>query len=373
MQNLYINNKIIEVTAIQRAERNEDIPYFSDLAPYFQATLSFCRQWLRGSSSFTMHTSGSTGVPKSITITRSQMEASASMTIQALQLDTSDTALVCLNTAYIAGKMMLVRGFEAGMDLVIVQPSSLPFTQIPKNMAIRFAAMAPLQLQATLESDDADQIARFNQLKALLIGGAPVSYPLQQAIRQHITAPVYSTYGMTETVSHIAFKKLNGASQEEYTVLGDINVGIDERGCLTIQGAVSNYEKLITNDLVNLINDHCFIWLGRANHVINSGGFKIFPEKIESIVEQVLNKQAISARFFIGALPDERLGEKAVLVLEGTPLQSSVEEKLHSSLSQQLHPYELPKEIYYVQEFATTATGKIQRKQTLDLIHSKFI
>lgn len=372
MQRLYIAGQVLAITAIQEAERDEDIPFFSILAPYFQNTLAFCRQWLRGASRFTLHTSGSTGVPKSITITRSQMKASASMTIQALQLDASDTALVCLNTGYIAGKMMLVRGLVAGMDLVIVPPSSLPFAEMPENISIHFAAMVPLQVQTTLESGDVRQIIRFNGLKALLIGGASVSYPLQQAIGQHITAPVYSTYGMTETVSHIALKRLNEPIQKEYKVLDNIQIGTDERGCLTIQGAVTNDQKLITNDIVQLIDAQHFIWVGRADHVINSGGFKIFPEKVESVVAQILDQEAVSLRFFIGGIPDKRLGEKVILVLEGNPLQAHVEEKLRLSLSRQLHPYELPKEIHYVQEFITTTTGKVQRQQTLHLIHSDF-
>lgn len=373
MQRLYIDGKVITVTAIQEAETDEDIPHFSVLAPYFQATLSFCRQWLSGVSSFMLYTSGSTGTPKPITITRSQMEASARMTIKALQLDTSDTALVCLNTAYIAGKMMLVRGFEAGMDLVIVQPSSLPFIEVPAGMTIHFTAMVPLQVQATLASEDVNQAARLNELKALLIGGAAVSYPLQQAIHQNITAPVYSTYGMTETVSHIALKRLNGPEQKAYKVLNGIHIGTDERGCLTIQGTVTNGQQLVTNDVVQLTDAKHFIWIGRADHIINSGGVKIFPEKVESVIAQILHQATVTVRFFIAGIPDTRLGEKVVLVLEGNPLQPHTEEKLRASLSQQLHPYELPKHIYYVREFTTTATGKIQRQQTLNSINEGFV
>lgn len=371
MQRLHIDNKVIAVTAIHAAARDEDIPCFSVLAPYFQETLSFCRQWLSGVSSFTLHTSGSTGTPKAITVSRSQMEASAHMTIKALQLKASDTALVCLNTAYIAGKMMLVRGFEAGMNLYLVQPSSLPFAQVPASMAIRFTAMVPLQVQTTLASGDTAQIARFNSLKALLVGGAAVSYPLQQSISQQIKAPVYSTYGMTETVSHIALKRLNEPVQSEYTVLDGIHISTDDRGCLTIQGTVTNGQKLITNDVVQLKDAGHFTWIGRADHVINSGGIKVFPEKVESDIAPILHEAAITTRFFIAGIPDTYLGERVVLALESHPLQPQIEQKLRVSLRQQLRPYESPKDIYYIPAFVTTATGKIQRQQTLRKIHGQ--
>ncbi len=365
---LYINHRRIRLEELKGATQEEDMPYFEELDDYARATLSFCRQWLRGASQFVMHTSGSTGEPKPIALHRHQMETSARMTLRTLQLTKEDTALVCLNTAYIAGKMMLVRGMEAGMDLLLVSPDSLPFAQVSTAVPIRFAAMVPLQVQATLATGDMEQLRCFNRLKALLIGGAPVSYRLQQEISRKVTAPVFETYGMTETVSHIALKRLNGPQQSDvYTVLDGFHVETDERGCLTVQGAVTQDQKIVTNDVVRMIDSHHFQWIGRADHIINSGGYKIFPEKVERVIARMLPED-IARAFFIGGLPDERLGEKAVLIIEGKAHPPAFEKDLWVALRQQLHAYELPKAIYYVPEFIRTATNKINRRQTLALL-----
>lgn len=364
MSNIYIRDQCIPVASIKEAKKAEDIPYFSRLTPYFQAAVTFCWQWHIGQSTFEIHTSGSTGTPKPITISRRQMQASARMTINMLQLQANDTALVCLNTAYIAGKMMLVRALEAGMDILITTPDSLPFAQVPEDITIGFTAMVPMQVHATLESDN---IARFNQLKALLVGGAPVSYPLQQAIARQINAPVYATYGMTETVSHIALRQLNG-SDAYYTVLQGICIATDERSCLTIQGEVTNQKKLITNDIVELIDQRHFRWIGRADHVINSGGYKVFPEKVEAAIARIMHQASIQRAFIIGSIPDDRLGSKIVLLLEGGKLSTEQHERLQSSMATQLHPYECPKSVLYVPEFIMTSTGKIKREATFSLI-----
>ncbi len=321
------------------------------------------------------------------------MQASAHMTLRTLQLQSTDTALVCLNVAYIAGKMMLVRALETGMNIVIVTPGSLPFAQVPPEIIIRFAAMVPLQVQATLDSaaldsaaldsaaldsatldsatlkDGDTHIGLLNQLKALLIGGAPVSYTLEQQIIQMIRAPVYITYGMTETVSHIALRQLNSGNTD-YTALDGIQLAVDDRSCLTIQGTVTNHQKIVTNDIVELADDRHFRWIGRADHVINSGGYKVFPEKVENVLAGILHQQSIPYALMIGSLPDERLGNKVVLMLEGEALLAAQEQKLQSEIVRRLPRYEIPKAIFYVPAFIMTNTGKVKRKATISLINT---
>lgn len=366
---LYIEGRKIPFTWLREAASLQDVSHVEAMSEYARSILTFCYQWLHGQHTFTLHTSGSTSTPKAIHLTRSQMEASARMTIRAFGLDAADTALVCMNTAYIGGKMMLVRGLEAGMDLTIVTPSSQPFSRLPVDVTITFAAMVPLQVQTMLATPNTETLYRFNALKALIVGGAPVSYALQQMIRQHISAPVYSSYGMTETVSHIALKKINGHEPTDaYKVLSDVVIGTDARDCLTIRGAVTNQQTLTTNDIVSIVDDRHFIWIGRADHVINSGGFKIFPEKVEEAIARILEQQAV--RYFIAALPDDRLGEKAVLIIEGRPSPVKEQQALLDALRLHVHLYEVPKEIYYVPQFEMTATEKINRKQTLKQIHT---
>lgn len=363
---MYIEDRKIPLAALREAGSLQDVAHM--VSEYARSILTFCYEWLHGQQTFTLHTSGSTGKPKAIHITRRQMEASALMTLQTFQLNNTDTALVCMNTAYIGGKMMLVRGLEANMNLVVIEPSSQPFEQISANVPITFAAMVPLQVQTMLDTPDTETLYRLNALKALIVGGAPVSYALQQMIRQHISAPVYSSYGMTETVSHIALKKINGHEPTDaYKVLDGVSIGTDTRDCLTIRGAVTNHHTLTTHDVVRIIDERHFIWLSRADHVINSGGFKIFPEKVEEVIARILEQKAV--RYFIAALPDDRLGQKAVLVIEGNPPPAGEQQALLDALRPYVHPYEVPKEIYYVRQFVMTATEKVNRKKTLSLIH----
>ncbi len=178
---------------------------------YLSQTLQFCKDWLLGKETFRILTSGSTGAPKPIEISRKQMLASAKATAKALDLQAGDTALVCLNTNYIAGKMMLVRGLEIGMNMIVVEPSSAPFTTINTQFpTINFYAFVPLQLLTLLKNDI--HIGTLNRAKAIIIGGAAVDKALENRL-QAISAPIYATYGMTETVSHIALKRLNGTEK----------------------------------------------------------------------------------------------------------------------------------------------------------------
>ena len=177
--------------------------------PYEADALAFCRAWLSGQTEFTLHTSGSTGTPKPIRLTRAQMRASAHLTGQTLGLRAGDVALVCLNIRYVAGVMMLVRGLELGLPMTIIEPAGNPLAGFdPANVRFDFTALVPLQLQHILD-DTPEKLAILNRMKAILVGGAVVSPALEQAL-QVITAPIFSTYGMTETVSHIALRRLNG-------------------------------------------------------------------------------------------------------------------------------------------------------------------
>lgn len=384
------------------------------LDAYFSQTLDFCQEWLSGKEFFTIHTSGSTGTPKPIQVHRRQMQASALATAQALGLQAGDTAFVCLNTAYIAGKMMLVRGLEIGMNMVIVPPSSNPFDansayhignvksgmmkmeSLPQNiidLKIDFFSFVPLQILTILKSmtneplpiikyqttkEDDQQKKKnqtinyfLNQAKAIIIGGAPVSAELEELL-QSITSPVYATYGMTETVSHIALKRLNGKEKSPYyQALPHTIIGQDERKCLTISSPVTNFEKIITNDKVNLIDNQHFEWLGRLDNAINSGGVKIQIEKIENEIDKALLRLNISNRFLVVGLPDSKLGEAVSIVVEN---ENTIEEnyfiflKINELLKEKLNKYELPKSIHSLKKFPETATNKINRLEVIKLL-----
>jgi O-succinylbenzoic acid--CoA ligase len=340
--------------------------------PYIKQTLAFCREWLRGQEFFQLQTSGSTGAPKTIQLARWQMQASASMTVQALHLQKEDTALVCLNTAYIGGKMMLVRGLEIGMTLLVTEPSANPFQDLKITdkgfqfgqytfESIDFTALVPLQL-FTILKEEKNKLDRCYNLK-IIVGGAPVNAELENLV-QMIPNPVYATYGMTETVSHIALRCLNGKERSPYyQVLPQTNIGQDHRECLTIISPVTNFEKIITNDKVRLIDEHTFEWIGRIDNVINSGGIKIQIEKVEREIDKALAFYQIFRRFVVIGLPDNKLGEAAVLVIEGEALRQETESNLYHLLEVNLNKYEIPKKILYLSAFPETPTAKIDRKR----------
>ncbi|MBO9612847.1 MAG: AMP-binding protein [Dyadobacter sp.] len=327
--------------------------------PYFAQAYDFMGKWLEGDREFVLHTSGSTGMPKPITVTRRQLEASAAMTGEALALGSGTRALVCLNVGYIAGLMMLVRGLELGWELTVTEPTSNPLNGLD-SVDFDFVAMVPMQLQAILENTaTVDQVSRLGKI---LLGGAPVNLALAEAIKG-LNVPVFQSYGMTETVSHVALKALNGAeASDSYVFLPGISFGTDERGCLFVSGAVTNGQKVQTNDLVQ-ITGNTFQWIGRADNVINSGGVKIVLDQTDQRIAQVFHDLGISNAFFCWWEPDEKLGQKLVLIVESS-LRPEQAVQLPAEIRSRVSTYENPKHIYFAKAFAKTATDKIDKRAT---------
>lgn len=339
----------------------DKVEKFQPSTPFEQGIQEFIREWQSGKDSFIIHTSGSTGKPKPITISREQMEASAGFTIEALSLQAGQNALICLDTRYIAGKMMLVRAMTGQMNMIIQNPSSNPLKDI--DIQPHFAAMVPLQLQEILT--DKTSTVKLNAMQAVIVGGAPVGSALQTEIQQ-LKVPVYATYGMTETVSHIALKKLNGPDKSDYYhAFPEVSLGLNSRGCLTIQSVLTGHRKITTNDRALLHKDHQFEWLGRIDNVINSGGVKVQCEKIENVAEKFFAELNISNRFFVTGIADQKLGQSVTLVVESAvPLAQ--EKALMESLQSELGKFETPRRVIYFSAFKETPTGKVNRKATLE-------
>jgi o-succinylbenzoate---CoA ligase len=298
-----------------------------------------------------------------LTVTRQQLASSARMTGEILRLGSGTKALVCLNISYIAGLMMLVRGMELGWELTVVEPVSNPLAGFDKNISFDFTAMVPAQLAACLELEDtAEKVVRVSKI---LLGGAPVGVSLQSRIEK-LPVAVYQSYGMTETVSHIALRKLNGVnSGVDYQVLPGIIFGKDDRGCLFISGEMTNGEKIQTNDLVEITSENTFRWLGRADNIINSGGVKIFLDKVDEVVAEVFFKQNRSEHFFCWYQNDERLGQKLILFIEEEGRKWDVP-GLISEIRKQVSPYETPKHVYFADRFEKTPTDKIDKRRTAE-------
>ncbi len=328
------------------------------------SVLEFCYDWLNEKNEFILQTSGSTGIPKTISASRSQLKASAQRTISFLQLTEGCTSLICLDTRYIAGIMMLIRSMEAGMNMYVIEPSANPFEKIPNDLVIDFTALVPYQLDTVLRSVHK---IKLDKIKIVLIGGAPLSGQLKKELKS-FSGAFYATYGMTETLSHVALQKLNGENpQESFRLLPGISGHVDQRGCLVISAPHISPTHIVTNDLVEFISTDQFTWLGRIDHVINSGGVKVIPEKIESVIAVLMNEMKLSNRFFVAGLPDPSLGEMITLIIEGDKPHHNNEKIILQRLKGELGKFEVPKSIRYVSKFMQTDTGKINKSKTLEL------
>ncbi len=317
----------------------------------------FLKSWFDENDSIIVQTSGSTGTPKEINIQKQFMLNSAKSTGVYFDLIAGTTALLCMSSDFIAGKMMWVRALSLGWELDVVSISSNPLNETEKNYD--FAAMVPLQVF--------NSINQLNSVKTLIVGGGVVSKELKSFLCD-LSTQVYATYGMTETVTHIAVKKLNHIQDntvEYYNTLPSVKITKDTRGCLVIDAPLVSNKKIITNDLVKLTSDNMFEWLGRYDTIINSGGIKLIPEKIENKISKI-----ISNSFFMAGLKDAYLGEKLVLIVEGQGETIDTNNKIKIYLKNiPLKPYEVPKEIYFVGNFERTDTGKIKRTVILSKIN----
>ena len=315
-----------------------------------KSVVLFLQQWFNAEDDILVPTSGSTGKPQVIHLSKSRMRVSAAMTCDYFGLQPLDTALLCLSADNIAGKMMLVRAMERGLHLIAVNPVGCPLSVI--NGKVKFSAMVPLQVQHCLDRNCLDKT------EIVLIGGVAISDKMHLALlKQNVSC--YISYGMTETMSHVALKKLNGSETSEwYEGLAEISFSLDKRGCLQIEAPSLGIEKLQTNDLCELQGNHRFRWLGRFDFVINSGGVKVSPEQLEKLLSPYIHFP-----FFITGIPNDELGEQVVILIEA-PSAEQIPVYQIQQVIMEWPRYHRPKIIYYLPEFAYTSSGKINRNAT---------
>jgi O-succinylbenzoic acid--CoA ligase len=338
------------------------------LKPYEEASLLFCQEWLTGKQTFQLQTSGSTGTPKTIQVRRSQMEASAMATGKFFQVQPDQHLLCCLNTFMIGGKMMLVRGMEWDSQIHVVKPSANPFLNFSPDQRVHFAALVPLQLEASLEIENVGNL--LYQIKNLLIGGAPLAHHLREKAKA-IPGNVYQTYGMTETVSHVALADIKREGALVYQALPGVSLGLATDHRLKISAPMSNHQWLLTNDIVEMVSPSSFVWKGRSDFIINSGGVKIQPEEVEANMYETFQQFFPGKPYLLTGLPDPRLGQKLVLLISGKAVLGSQPEYLLSALKNVLPAYHCPLEIHFLDHFSETASGKINRKETLNFYFKK--
>ena len=304
----------------------------------------FITKWVDSNSDISLQTSGSTGTPKTVLISKQAMVNSAIATGAYFKLKPGDSALSCLPFEYIAAKMMFVRAYVLGLELDCINPSSKPLNTVSRSYD--FCAMVPLQLENSIE--------QLQYIKTLIIGGAKLSNGLKSKLTNSPSI-VYETFGMTETVSHIAVKSIS-KSTSTFEVLPSVTIAVDTRNCLIINAPHLVSTPIQTNDVVTLTSSTTFEWLGRFDTIINSGGIKIAPEVLEQQLEGFIKE-----RFFITSQKDNSLGEIVVLVIERS--------RPYKSLNyDSIEPVKRPKRIYYLDQFEETISGKIKRKETFSLI-----
>ena len=340
-QRITVEGVTYTAAEIDRISVPESTP---EMEHFVEELKSFLQEWFDPSPTLTVHTSGSTGIPKALCVRKAQMMQSAQMTCRFLGLRAGDSALLCMPLRYIAGKMVVVRALVAQLDLCLAVPSGHPLARIARTPT--FAAMVPLQIYNSIQRKE-EQI-KLMGIKQLLIGGGAIDTALEQAIRT-LPGAIYSTYGMTETLSHIALRRLNGKqASPHYTPLEGVHVALSEAGTLCIEAPLVCDQPLITNDIARLYPDGSFTILGRKDNVINTGGIKIQIEEVEQTLKSILSQP-----FAITSLPDPKLGERIVLLYTG---KAVAPEKLDI-----LPKYQRPKAILYTQEIPLTETGKINR------------
>lgn len=346
-QSIMINGAVYTASDCRNRLQDEFIGRYG--AESFQASLAgFLAEWFDGKETLRVHTSGSTGKPKELWVEKRRMMNSAMLTVDFLNLQRGDTALLCMPLQYIAGKMVVVRALVAGLNLLPVTPCGHPMAAFDE--APVFAAMIPMQVFNTLQVPEEKE--KLMRVRHLIIGGGAIDEQLGEALKP-FPHEVWSTYGMTETLSHIALRKLNGEQASAwYTPFSSVTLSQTEEGTLVIEAPSVTAARLITNDIVEFDSRGCFKVLGRKDNTINTGGVKVQIEQVEESL-----RPHLLFPFMITSVPDAKFGERIVLLAEtgtesGVRIAKAVEE---------LPVYWRPKQTFYMERIPLTETGKPDR------------
>lgn len=324
----------------------KNIHFCEDIAAdYRQNVYDFIDEWHSESEFIIVHTSGSTGTPKQIKLPKQKVRASAIATGSFFGFNTDSKLFLTLSPNYIAGKLMIVRALVHNATLIVGPLNQNPLAHL-SELDVDFAAFVPYQVKAILEDDKTR--AKFEQIKDVIIGGAPINYLLEQKL-QSCSNQTYATFGMTETITHFALRSITN-KEAHYTCLPGFEIATNKEGALILE-ANPITDRIETTDYIELIDNHRFKWLGRLDNIVNSGGIKLSPELIEKKMQPFIEQ-----RFYVIGETNDKFGEQLVMYIEGEKSHNDLEE-----IFQQLNNTERPKEIRYVSAFKETATGKVIR------------
>jgi O-succinylbenzoic acid--CoA ligase len=310
----------------------------------------FLNDWYADKPSIIVQTSGSTGRPKEMHLSKEACRKSALRTLKTFSVKPGKTALLCLPIETIAGKMMIIRALLGELTLIISEPKSNPLQNI--DLQIDFIALVPYQVQRILEENPTS----LSEISTILIGGA--------AIPQHVSSALFTfgiqafhTFGMTETLSHFAYRRVGLREEKVYHALEGVQFD-EENKELILYDQIIGVRQLKTGEHVNLLSNNTFEWLGRMDFMINSGGVSISPEEVERVLSPY-----ISQNFMVASLPHPDFGEQIILLIESE--RFSFDKHVFQCISNRYHR---PKEIFFLESFSYTANGKINRKDTVKKI-----
>ena len=315
---------------------------------FLQDLEAFLNEWRNEEPTVWVHTSGSTGTPKPMLVEKERMRTSARLTCKFLGLQEGDSALLCMPLQYIAGKMVVVRSEVANLKLIPIAPSGHPLANLQETPT--FAAMIPMQVYNSIQVKEEKE--KLMKIKHLIIGGGSIDSSLAQTLKD-FPNHVWSTYGMTETLSHIALRRLNGPEASDwYTPFEHVSIRLSDENTLVVHAPNICPEELITNDIAEVNKEGKFRILGRKDNTINSGGVKIQIEQVEELLRTQLN-----IPFQITATPDKKFGEIVVLLYNKVENENRIKEICEKTLP----PYWIPKKYIAVEEIPMTGTGKPDR------------
>jgi O-succinylbenzoic acid--CoA ligase len=309
----------------------------------------FIEEWLSEATTVSAHTSGSTGEPKAVELLKSDMRRSAEATCKHFSIGADSVLHLPLSTDYIAGKMMIVRAMVSGATLIVERPSNHPLTALPEGIErIDLTAVVPSQVEGLLASRHAPIV------RNAIVGGSAMSADTERVLRNS-SIRGWATYGMTETCSHVALRDVTSGA-ESYCALPGVAFSLDDRGCLAITGEGYSFGRLVTNDVVRLVSPHEFVWLGRYDNVINSGGIKLHPEAMEKCLAAVMAQP-----FYVTSRPSARWGEEAVVVVENVGREEC--DALFAAVRGVFDSAHAPKAVVSIPAFDYTSSGKIKRRK----------
>ena len=357
---LYFKDSIFDTNVLHTIDENYEVQ--------LKQALVFINKWNDNSENFVFYTSGSTGKPKEILASRKQIEASASATIQFLQLkQDAEHVLICLQMHTVGAAIMLARALMLNVDITLCEASSNPLLTIG-TAAFSFASFVPLQVESILKNEATK--AAFQKINHVILGGAALSYKLENelaAFENHI----WHSYGMTETLSHIALRRVG--KEKAFRPLPLVDLALSASSTLKIKAPVSNNEWIETNDVATIHDDASFEILGRSDFVINSGAYKIHPERVEEALQK---HWPFVHSFFVGAVEDSLLTHAAVLAVECDDEKEQEKislafDKIKSDLYDQIHKYEIPKRIVFVEKIFYTQNLKLDRIKSNQALHNQ--